>query len=510
MCQGMNDSSSAINSVATAQQAAVGGAGQSRLGAGGASGGRMRGLVMLLCVLLPLAVGAVIAAVASLSPSDSWSSADEPTGAPVVQSPGVDRSELIDARRAAGQASSQAGILQNAIDEVIAGLEGVDGETEELVGAVGEAAAGADRLRQGMVELQAGTGNMGSGASELADGVGQAVDQVVGFGVVQGQLLEATDNAINELRDVNEPEAKQAIETLEGVRRQIENFNFQTEIANDLLAMKKGSRDLANQLNVPGYGFHDGVYQLTNGAKELSAGLQELRTRVEEATAGLDEFDGGADRLEMMAKSNKQKTDAVSRAIPAGPTGDAEGEVQQVQGVLPPVVAMLVAALVMLAGVVMAVMSYFYAAAWLVQLAGGVLAAASGAVLVGLLGDGLGAATVAIAAGVSALSAWVAAGVTWALMRVAGMRAGLVIAAIAGIAQVGVVGWVWQAAASSEVAAAWSAVAGLLPLHWSTTALSTVANDGESLGLWLALVVLAVSAVIGVIVAPLLSRRRTS
>lgn len=288
----------------------------------------------------------------------------------------------------------------------------------------------------------------------------------------------------------------------------MENFNFQTEVADDLLAMKKGSRDLANQLNVPGYGFHDGVYELTNGSKNLSAGLQELRARVDEATAGLGEFDSGAERLETMAQSNKQKSDAVSRAIPAGPRGEEGAEEQAAHGVLPPVVAMLVAALVMLSGVVMAVMSQFFAAAWAVQLGGGVLAAASGAVLVGLLGDGLSVATVAIAAGVSALSAWVAAGFTWALMRIAGIRVGIVIAAVAGIAQVGVVGWVWQAAASAEISQAWSALAGLLPLHWSTTALSTISNDGESLGLWIALVALAVSALVGVVAAPLLNRRR--
>ena len=506
----MNDYSSATNSAATEQQPAVGGAGESRLGSAAAAGGRMRGIVVLVCVLLPLVVGAVIAAVASLSPSDSWSSAEEPTGAPAVESPGVDNSKLIDARRAAGQASSQAGILQGAIDELIAGLEGVDGETEQLVGAMGEAADGADRLRQGMVELQAGTGQLGRGATELADGVGQAVDQVVGFGAVQGQLLEAADRAIEELRGVDGPEAEQAIKDLQHLRQQVHNFNFQTEIADDLLAMKNGSRDLANQLNVPGYGFHDGVYDLTNGSKELSVGLHELRDRVTEATAGLEEFDGGADRLEAMAQNNKQKSDAVGRAIPAGPTGDEAADEQQTHGVLPPVVAMLIAALVMLAGVVMAVMSYFYASAWLVQLSGGVLAAASGAVLVGLLGDGLSAATVAVAAGVAALSAWVASGLTWALMRIAGLRGGLVIAAVAGIAQVGLVGWVWQAAASADIAQAWSALAGLVPLHWSTTALSTIANDGDNLGLWLALVVLAVSAVIGVIVAPLLARRRAS
>ncbi|WP_455005835.1 hypothetical protein [Corynebacterium propinquum] len=504
----MNDSSSTAHNQFPPAHDAAAVAGNSRFGEPPARGSRMRGLVALLAVVLPLAVGAVIAAIASLGPADSWSSAEEPTGAPAVENPGVDTSKLVDARRAAGQASSQAGILQNAIDELIGELEGVGGDTQELAGAVGEAADGADRLRQGLVELQAGTGQLGNGASELANGVGQAVDQVVGFGAVQGQLVEAADRAITELRGVDAPEAKQAISDLESLRRQVENFNFQTEVADDLLAMKKGSRDLANQLNVPGYGFHDGVYELTNGSKNLSAGLQELRARVDEATAGLGEFDSGAERLETMAQSNKQKSDAVSRAIPAGPRGEEGAEEQAAHGVLPPVVAMLVAALVMLAGVVMAVMSQFFAAAWAVQLGGGVLAAASGAVLVGLLGDGLTVATVAIAAGVSALSAWVAAGFTWALMRIAGMRVGIVIAAVAGIAQVGVVGWVWQAAASAEIAQAWSALAGLLPLHWSTTALSTIANDGESLGLWIALVALAVSALVGVVAAPLLNRRR--
>lgn len=510
----MNDSSPAVNNRAAtpdgASPHASMGLGESWFGEQRVPGSRMRGIVALLAVVLPLAVGAVIAAVASLSPSDSWSAPEEPTGAPAVQSPGVDNSKLLDARRAAGQASSQAGILYGAIDELLSGLEGVDGNTEELVGAVGEAADGADRLRQGMVELQAGTGQLGRGANELADGVGQAVDQVVGFGAVQGQLLEAADRAIEELRGVQGPEAEQAVRDLKSLRQQIDNFNFQREVADDLLAMKNGSRDLANQLNVPGYGFHDGVYELTNGSKNLSAGLQELRARIDEATAGLDEFDGGAERLEAMAQSTKQKADAVNRAIPAGPNGTEATDAEPARGVLPPVVAMLVAALVMLAGVVMAAMSNFFATRWAVQLGGGLLAAASGAVLVSLLGEGLSIATIAISAGVSALSAWVAAGFTWVLMQLAGLRSGLVIAAIAGIGQVAAVGWVWQAAASAEISQTWSALAGFLPLHWATTALSTTANDGAILGLWVALAVLAVSAFVGLVVAPLLNRRRVN
>jgi len=131
-------------------------------------------------------------------------------------------------------------------------------------------------------------------------------------------------------------------------------------------------------------------------------------------------------------------------------------------------------------------------------------------VLVGLLGDGLSIATIAISAGVSALSAWVAAGFTSVLMQLAGLRSGLVIAAIAGIGQVAAVGWVWQAAASAEISQAWSALAGFLPLHWATTALSATANDGAILGLWVALAVLAVSAFVGLVVAPLLNRRRVN
>ena len=166
---------------------------------------------------------------------------------------------------------------------------------------------GAQELTNGMTQLQAGTGQLGDGATELANAVDTAVNQVVGLGAVQGQLLEAVDAAEKDLEGVDTDDAKEIRSAIGDLKKQLENFDVGEEITGPLTELQDGSRELANELEVPGYAYHDGVYSATEGSKQLLAGLQELQSGTGDSTGGSQELADGADCVKTMADLNKKQ-----------------------------------------------------------------------------------------------------------------------------------------------------------------------------------------------------------
>ena len=80
---------------------------------------------------------------------------------------------------------------------------GAEQGADELGGGVDKLATGSQELVAGLNQLQSGTNTLGGGATELANGVGGAVDQVVGLGAVQGQILQAIDGTMRDLEEIN-------------------------------------------------------------------------------------------------------------------------------------------------------------------------------------------------------------------------------------------------------------------------------------------------------------------
>ncbi|WIM73179.1 hypothetical protein QP028_06180 [Corynebacterium suedekumii] len=207
-----------------------------------------------------------------------------------------------------------------------------------------------------MVELQAGVGQLGTGATEVADGVGTAVDQVVGLGALQGQLLGMIDDTVAGLEGATDPDLVDARTRLQDLRGQVEMAQLDGDLANQLTALKDGSREVANQLAVPGYAFHDGIYSATKGAQDLSHGLTEAQGGVDEAVAGVEELDAGVQRIDQMATQTQDRIGAIQRALPvvqAAGTGEGVAAAAASEETIPtlaPMYAMLIAALVMLGG----------------------------------------------------------------------------------------------------------------------------------------------------------------
>ena len=460
---------------------------------------RLRSALIVLALTLPLIAGVIVAAAVSLTPASAWSAGDDTTGAPVADAPGgIDPAELVDARRATGEAASQAGFLLTGTGELVAGTGELREGAEVLPQQLDEAVTGSRELANGMIELQAGTGQLGAGATEVADGVEAAVAQVIGLGAVQGQILGILDETMRELDERDEPETETSREELANLRTEVENFDFDAAVVADLAALRDGSREVANQLNVPGYGFHDGIYTATAGAQELADGLAQARGGVDDAIAGVTALDDGAQRIEQMSEQNQERINTIQRALPAVQATTDDLAADAPRHLLSPLYAMFIAALAMLGGVALGVATHFLPTRRNQALLAGVLAlTVLGTVLTAIVARGFTGAAAGLSALVLALGVLAAVALTRVGLRLFGPVAGSVVAAGLGLLQVGVVGWVWQAAAAADVAAFWQAIAGLMPLNWATVALTVLGNDGSATALWLGVAVLAVLAAAG-------------
>lgn len=449
----------------------------------------LRNWITAFMLLVPLILGAAVASVAGLDPARSWSSADEPAAAPAP----VPSSELVDARRAAGEAGAQAGFLATGTGELKDGVAEMRTGAETLPEQFSEAVTGAQRLHQGLVELQAGVGQLGTGANDIADGVGTAVDQVIGFGALQGQLLGFIDDTLEGIGDSEEPELVEARARLLELRGQVELIRLDGPVADQLRALKDGSRELANQLGVPGHAFHDGIYTATRGAQDLSYGLTQAQGGVDEAVAGVGKLDEGAQRIDDMATRTQDRIGDIQRALPATVTS-AEADAGETILGLSPMFALLIASLALIGGA--------FAGAnrrWWVLVAAVPALTAAGLILLWLVGSGATAQTLAWSALVLALGVVAFATATRALLGVFGVVGGSLAAGALGLAQIGLVGWVWSNLTTSEVSGAWQLAANLSPLSWATAGLTTAGNDASPGLLWLALGVLGGMAVIGLV-----------
>lgn len=262
-----------------------------------------RGILLCILLILPLLAGAAIAGVTGWDPARAWSS--EGTGAPSAAN--ADSAALSDAARAASEAQAQAGFLKSGTGQLATGTgklkEGADG----LGGGVDKLSSGSQELYDGLVQLQSGTAQLGNGATEVANGVGAAVDQIVGLKVVQGQLLQAIDGTVKDLEGNNSAEARNIKSQLADLRVQVNNFQLDQNLTDQLTRLKEGSREISNQLAVNGYGYHDGVYKAVEGAKQLNDGTKQLDAKVDEALSGVKQLDDGAKKVDGMAKQNHSK-----------------------------------------------------------------------------------------------------------------------------------------------------------------------------------------------------------
>lgn len=449
----------------------------------------------------------VVAAFAPMSPASTWvpRGAENASGAPAAYA-GADN--LGNARRAAGDASAQAGFLTQGTSKLKDGTEELRDGSGELADGISAAKDGADELSNGMIEIQAGTGQLADGATRLADNVGGAVDQVVGFDAIRGQVLSAIDDTLEGTRDSNDPDVKELRRQLEDLRKQVDTAELPEDWTDKLTELKDGSRELANQLSTPGYAYHDGIYSATNGASDLAEGLGEMDDRVGEAKDGVQKLVDGATKVDDMSNSTKDRIGDIQRALPAaapvagsaGAAGAGAAEGASISSSLPPLAAMLVSALAVLGGVAAALAAYGVTRSrWTILGLGVLLAAGAGTILVTILGTGLTPAAIGMTGLALALGTLASAGVTWILRGTFGELGGTATAGIFALAQTGLVGWVWSRTATGDVDTVVRALSSAMPMHWSTAAISSAGNNGSLMALWVGIGLSALLAVLGVV-----------
>ena len=454
-----------------------------------ASPSRWRSVLLILLLALPLIIGAAVAGLAQWEPAHTWSSAAQPFGAPRENSASP---EVKEAAEAASRAQAQASMLKSGATQLDDGTGELNKGADELGGGVDKLATGSQELVAGLNQLQSGTNTLGGGATELANGVGGAVDQVVGLGAVQGQILQAIDGTMRDLEGNKSKEAKEIRSQLGDLRAQVNNFRLDNSVTDQLKKLKDGSRDLSNQLAVNGYAYHDGVNQAVSGAQELNEGIAELNKRVGEAQEGVDKLDDGAGKLSTMAAQNQTNVGEIQRALPPAHTA-TDGPAH----LLSPIVAMLVSALVLLAGAASGVAWQVGFRPWLTVLGGTLAAVAIGEILLFVLATGFTPVAAVWAGAALLLGALSMAVITRGLLGLCGITAGSILAALFGIGQTALVGWLWKSAAIAGVSKVWQIVSNLLPLNWTTAAVTAAGNEGEQAVLWTGVAVLLAITLIG-------------
>lgn len=445
----------------------------------------------LVCALLALVVGVFL----PMNPADTWANAGR--DAEVSGAPQVGPDNLGDARRAAGEAGQQAKVLKEGAGQLAAGIGEAQGQTQQLIDALATAQSGSQQLADGMVELQAGTGQLGAGATQLADSIGEVVGQVSGFEAVRGQVVGAIDRSLEELKGAKDPEAVKARESLKDLRAQAETAQLPPDVVAKMNQLRDGSRDLANQLAVPGYGYHDGIYTATNGSAELAAGLRELQTQTGQATGGIDELVAGVEKINQMAGMNADKVGAVRAALPVPAVAPGAAGAEPVGPTLAPVAAMLLAAMAVLGGTALAAAWFASRGRWWILSAGSVVLAAAGTILAGVIGSGFGVQEYGVAFIGLLLGTLASAGLASVLSRAFGAGVGLGSAGVLALVQAGLVGWVWRTATTAQVDSVWVALSQAAPMHWASTAVSAAGNGGDYRGIVSAVLLSAMVAAAG-------------
>lgn len=443
-----------------------------------------------LILVLPLIFGACYSIFADIELADTWSHEQQRSGAPTL----VYDSVLVDARRATGQAASQASFLVNGTEQLVDGTEQLSSRSDEVATAVTDAKDGAKKLSDGMVELQAATGQMGDGATKVADGVETAVDQVVGFEVVRGQIVGTLDRYIADLKNAKDSDSIKLRDQLISFRDQANAFQLDSDIKTQLEELKNGSRELANQLDTPGYAFHDGMYSATNGSKELSDGLTDLDDGVDKALSGIDDLEKGVTKVDDMATLTKDRIADVQRAMPVTQAGTPEATAAGVSRTLAPMYAFLIAAAVLL-GAVLRVKDH----AWMLTLMVVGLAAIA-ACLTAVLGVGMNAGELAGVAGIAVLTALIGLLSGTVLVRLFGSSRGQAISFVVSLLQIGIVGMAWNQAMTNVADNTWAVISAFLPVHYSTSAIVALGNSASSItALGLAALVLLLTCCAGVL-----------
>ncbi|MBI8999635.1 hypothetical protein M0E87_02155 [Corynebacterium sp. CCM 9185] len=491
------------------------------------TGATVTRVLLALLLLLPVVAGAVytVAAGTDLISAQAAGAGDDPATVGAVARGTRDGADLVAARRAAGEADTQAGFLVTGTGELHDGAaELADGSRRLSEGAT-EAANGSQQLTDGLIKLQAGTGQLGDGATRVADGVSRAVEQIEAMPGTRDELLKVLDDVDATLAKSDHPEAPQLRMDLVKLRVEVVNFRIAPEMISQLHELRDGSREVANQLSTPGQPFRDGIYSAVTGSRSLTSGLRELNEGTQTLRSGADELRDGAERIRVMAEANENKVEAIQAGLPArGAAGAAQipaGETAPGSdtGTGPGLMnALFIAFLVWLAATSLWLIARPSPAPTGARSEGSSRSVAeSGLAVAGIAVIGaVFAATVIRSPGsialtgailVVALTAITASVLGRAVIALFGGAVGRAVLAVGLAAQAGILGHVLSDASVGETPTAfWRLATALTPVAYPTGALAALDSGTHGSGthgpvLWVAVAVLGALAILGTVIS---------
>jgi len=211
-----------------------------------------------------------------------------------------------------------------------------------------------------------------------------------------------------------------------------------------------------------------------------------------------------------MAKNTQAKIGEIQRALPT-----AQSHTDTNTRTLAPMYAVLIAAGVLFGATIRGSGRIHTKATLLTVVVTLVGLAVTASLLCLMVGFGLGAGQVAGITAITLLLGMISILTGSLMVRIFGGMWGQIAALMTALAQVGIVGWAWNLAATTAIPTGWLLATSLMPLHYATSGLVAFGNSGGSashIGISLGVMIaLCVSGLAGLkLLQPTVGRRKAS
>jgi putative membrane protein len=230
--------------------------------------------------------------------------------------------------RISGQAVNQ--VLSAVVSSGSGIKQAADGATQLADGAA-RVDDGANQLAAGLHTARSGSAQLATGSKQLSDGINeatdpllavskalstvgtnteqlrqggaamqQAADQINGIAVAQDAAANSLSSVIDQLSASQDPIARNATGTLQGIRDQLQQHQFTPQIRQQLT----DAQNAANAMSAPGSPLKSALDQvgskgqdLTNKLNQLRNGAQQVASGNAELASGIAKLDDGAGQL---------------------------------------------------------------------------------------------------------------------------------------------------------------------------------------------------------------------
>ncbi|MBC3185461.1 YhgE/Pip domain-containing protein [Corynebacterium sp. zg-331] len=189
------------------------------------------------------------------------------------------------------------GTLTEKLGEADAGAHKLAEGAGRLDDGLTRAKDGSQQLAEGLGQLNAGTERLADGAGQVSGGVDQVVDTLGTVAGAQQRLVGRLDNAAAMLREANLAPTNGLAAEVEGLAASIREAGLGPEKFNQLLQLKDGARQIADQLSNPVSEYRSGMNRAASASQELAAGIAQLKDGSAQLLVGANTLADGTSQL---------------------------------------------------------------------------------------------------------------------------------------------------------------------------------------------------------------------